>query len=68
MRKYTIDKLEITVKKAKAKAAKTRKIKYDLARSLGFSAQESIILQFKNEKVIRELADERHLKQLSKGE
>lgn len=68
MKKYTIDNLETTVRKTKARASKTRRRKYGLARSLGFNAQESIILQFKNEKVIRELAEERRLKQLNKGE
>ena len=68
MKKYTLDSLEKTVNKSKAKASKTRKRKYDLARSLGFNANESIILQFKNEEIIKELAEERRLKQLNAGE
>ena len=68
MKKYDLDSLEKTVNKTKKKASATRKRKYDLAKSLGFNAQESIILQFKNEKIIKELAEERRLKQLNKGE
>lgn len=68
MSRYNLDSLDKTVRKTKEKASKTRKRKYDLARSLGFNAQESIILQFKNELIIKELAEERRLKQLNGGQ
>lgn len=68
MKKYTIDTLEKAANRVKERESKKRKIRYKLAKSLGFTSEECIILQFKNEEIIKELAEERRLKQIHKGE
>ena len=55
MSEFTIDDLKIRVEALKEKQKKS----YDLARSLGFSGKEAMILQSKDEETIRRLAKER---------
>lgn len=65
MEKYTVDKLEKAANRVKVRESKKRKSRYGLAKSLGFTSEECIILQFKNEEIIKQLVQERKLKQLS---
>lgn len=66
-RRYTLAMLEKSAEKSRKKIAGKKKKMYHLARSLGFDTMESLLLQGKNEAAIKELAEERRLKQLSKG-
>ena len=68
MKEYTIDTLEKAANRVKERESKKRKSRYKLAKSLGFTSEECIILQFKNEEIIKNLAEERKLKQLRAGE
>lgn len=66
-KKYTLEMLEKSAERCKKKVAAKKKKMYHLARSLGFTTMESLFLQGKNEVAIRELAEERRLKQLNGG-
>lgn len=67
-RKYTLDMLEKSAEKSRKKIANKKKKMYRIARNLGFDTMESLLLQGKNEDAIKELAEERRLKQSNKGE
>jgi hypothetical protein len=58
-KEITLNDLTEAVEKIKQRI----KARYDLARELGFSAQESQILQNKSEETIRRLANERNTKE-----
>lgn len=51
--------LEKKAKELKERGARNRKKSYKLAKALGFSTNEAIILQHRNEETIRRLAEER---------
>lgn len=67
-RKYTLEMLEKSAEKSRKKIASKKKKMYRIARDCGFDTMESLLLQGKNEAAIKELAEERRLKQLNKGE
>ena len=67
-KKYTLEMLEKSAEKSRKKIANKKKKMYHLARSLGFDTMESLLLQGKNETAIKELAEERRLKQLNGGQ
>lgn len=67
-RKYTLEMLEKSAEKSRKKIANKKKKMYRIARDCGFDTMESLLLQGKTEDAIRELAEERRLKQLNKGE
>lgn len=66
-RKYTLEMLEKSAEKCKKKIAAKKKKMYHLARSLGFDTMESLLLQGKNETAIREIAEERRVKNVGKN-
>lgn len=68
MKKYTLEKLEKQVKNTREKTLKKKKEMYRLCIGLGFTPAESCFLTGKKESVIRELAEERRLKQLNGGQ
>ena len=59
MKDYTLRDLSGDCDKAYAKLRERQRGLYHLARSLGFSSKEAVILQNKNEELIRKLALER---------
>lgn len=55
----TLNGLQDLVKSNQARFRERQKAKYDLAKSLGFSSAEAVILQNQAEETIRRLATER---------
>ncbi len=60
MKRYTLQDLKQDADKRKRRHLNTLKSRYALARSLGFTSQEAVILQNRREYIIRELAEERN--------
>lgn len=59
MKQYTLKDLRQDAENRKQKHKDTLKTRYALARSLGFTSQESVVLQNRSERIIRELAQEK---------
>jgi hypothetical protein len=58
-KKLTLAKLEQQAERNREKGSNRRKASYKLAKSLGFSNDEAVILQHRSPDIIRELSQER---------
>ena len=59
MKEYTLAILEARVKEGLKRARERQRYRYQLARSLGFSAAEAVVLQNWAEAVIKQLAEDK---------
>ena len=59
MKRYTLQDLKQDADSRKQKHKDKLKARYALARSLGFTSQEAVVLQNRSEHIIRELAQEK---------